>query len=126
MESLKEYLERKQEEEEKNFDKAKNGREQESAFSARYALADVEIKVKEIQRGSLGNIVENIEFLRTAIDKKNRWGMDHYYNIITGILEIYKIIFGKEEYEEITNDPGDPTDGGVSLEKINKVLGDLR
>ena len=39
---------------------------------------------------------------------------------------IYKIIFGKEEYEEITNDPGDPTDGGVSLEKINKVLGDLR
>ena len=126
MESLKEYLKRKQEEETKNFDKARNGREQESAFAARYALADVEIKIKEMQRKVLENIVENIEPLRAAIEKGNRWGMDHYYNIITGILETYKIIFGREEYNKLTNDTGNPTDGGVDMKKLKKILEDLK
>ena len=126
MESLKEYLERKLKEETKNFDEARTGIEQEDAFAARYALADVEIKIKETQRNVLENAAKNIEFLEAAVDKKNRWGMDHYYNIIVGILETYKIIFGKEEYEKITNEPGDPTDGGFNLEKLKKILEDLK
>ena len=126
MESLKEYLERRQEEETKNFDKAKTGREQESAFAARYALADVEIKIKEMQRNILEKIIKNIDNLRAAIDRNHRWGMDHYYNKITGILETYPIIFGKEEYEEITNDPGNLADGGIDPEKLKKILEDLK
>lgn len=126
MESLKEYLKKKQETEVENFDKAKTGREQESAFAARYALADVEIKLKETQREILGKIAEYIEALREAIDKKNKWGREHFYRIIVGILIPYRIVFGKEEYEKITNEPGDPSDGGVDLEKLKKVLEDLK
>ena len=126
MESLKEYLKKKKEIEVENFDKAKTGREQESAFAARYALADVEIKINETQREILGEIKDYIKSLREAINKKNRWGREHFYRIIIGILIPYKIIFGKEEYERITNEPGDPSDGGIDLEKLKKALEDLR
>ena len=126
MESLKEYIKKKQETEVENFDKAKTGREQESAFAARYALADVEIKLKETQREMLGKIADYIKSLRAAIDKDNKWGREHFYRIIVGILIPYRIVFGKEEYEKITNEPGNPSDGGVDLEELKKILEDLR
>ena len=126
MENLKDYLKRKEQEEEDKFEKATTGRDQESAFSARDTLTDVLIKLKETQREMLEKIADYIKTLREAIDKNNRWGREHFYRIIVGMLIAYRIIFGKEEYEEITNEPGNPSDGGVDLEKLKKVLEDLR
>lgn len=126
MESLKEYLKRKEQEEEDRFGKATTGRDQESAFSARDTLTDVLIKLKETQREMLEKIADYIKTLREAIDKNNRWGKEHFYRIIVGMLIAYRIIFGKEGYEEITNEPGNPSDGGVDLDKLKKVLEDLK
>ena len=126
MTTLKEFINKKKEIEIKKFDNAKNGMEEGQAFAARFVIEDIKVKLNETQREVLENIVENIEPLRAAIEKGNRWGMDHYYNIITGILETYKIIFGREEYNKLTNDTGNPTDGGVDMKKLKKILEDLK
>ena len=126
MENLKDYLERKEREEEERFEKAKTGRDQESAFSARDTLTDVLIKFKETQMKYLGRMEDYIKELRKAIGDKSNWGREYYYRIITGMLTAYEIVFGIEETKGITNEPGNPSDGGVDLEKLKKVLEDLR
>lgn len=126
MENLKNYLEKKEQEAEGEFEKAITAEQQGSAFSARYALTDVLIKLEETQREMLEKIADYIKTLREAIDKNNRWGKEHFYRIIVGMLIAYRIIFGKEGYEEITNSEPGNLYGGVDLEKLKKVLEDLR
>lgn len=126
MENLKDYLKRKEQEAEDRFEKATTGRDQESAFSARDTLTDVLIKLKETQIKYLERIENYIKELRKAIEDKSDWGREYYYRIITGMLTAYEIVFGIEETKKITNDPGDASNAGVDLEKLKKVLEDLR
>lgn len=125
MENLKDYLKRKEQEAEDRFEKATTGRDQESAFSARDTLSDVLIKLKETQIKLLEEIVDYTKESRLVIADGN-WGKEHYYKITFGLLKAYEIIFGIEETNKITNEPGNISNAGVDPEKLKKVLEDLR
>lgn len=109
MSSLKEWVEKRLEQERVNLRRAcdeEDEKEEANAFTAKWTLRDVRRELKSIQLELLYKLQANLKAGNDASRRDDFSTVAHFVDVNSGVLIVYRRLFGQEERDKIHSGKG--------------------